>query len=312
MAQYSCVDGVPGDYHLVHLGARAMGGAGLVFAEMTCASPDARITPGCPGLWNDAQRDGWKRIVDFVHANSDAKIAMQLGHAGAKGSTRVPWEGDRPAAARRGNWPLISASPQQYLDGVSDWSRAMTRADMDRVRDDFVRATRCAAEAGFDWLELHCAHGYLLSSFISPLTNQRTDEYGGSLENRLRYPLEVFHAVRAVWPQDLPMSVRISAHDWVEGGITPDDAVEIARDLQGRRRRPDRLLVGPGQQEARSRSTAACSRRRSPTASATRPASRRSRSARSPKPTTSTASSPPAAPTSARWRGRTSPIRRGR
>jgi len=228
MAQYSCVDGLPADYHLVHLGARAMGGAGLVVAEMTCTSADARITPGCPGLWNAAQRDGWKRIVDFVHTNTDAKIAMQLGHAGAKGSTRVAWEGtDRPLDA--GNWPLISASPQQYLDGVSAWSRAMTRADMDRVRDDFVRATRYAAEAGFDWLELHCAHGYLLSSFISPLTNQRTDDYGGSLENRLRYPLEVFAAVREAWPQQLPMSVRISAHDWVEGGITPDDAVLIAK-----------------------------------------------------------------------------------
>ncbi|CAM5797853.1 bifunctional salicylyl-CoA 5-hydroxylase/oxidoreductase [Rhizobacter fulvus] len=228
MAQYSCVDGLPADYHLVHLGARAMGGAGLVVAEMTCTSADARITPGCPGLWNAAQRDGWKRIVGFVHGNSDAKIAIQLGHAGAKGSTRVAWDGiDRPLEA--GNWPLLSASPQQYLDGVSDWSRAMTRADMDRVRDDFVRATQLAAEAGFDWLELHCAHGYLLSSFISPLTNQRTDEFGGSLANRLRYPLEVFAAVRAVWPAQLPMSVRISAHDWVEGGITPDDAVEIAR-----------------------------------------------------------------------------------
>ena len=228
MAQYSCVDGVPGDFHLVHLGARAMGGAGMVVAEMSCPTADARITPGCPGLWNTAQRDAWKRIVDFVHANTDAKIAMQLGHAGAKGSTRVPWEGeDLPLES--GNWPLISASPQQYLDGTSDWSAAMTRADMDRVRDDFVRSTRYAAEAGFDWLELHCAHGYLLSSFISPLTNQRTDAYGGSLANRLRYPLEVFHAVREVWPKDLPISVRISAHDWVEGGITPDDAVEIAR-----------------------------------------------------------------------------------
>ena len=228
MAQYSCVDGIPGDFHLVHLGARALGGAGMVVAEMTCPSPEARITPACPGLWNTAQRDAWKRIVDFVHANSDAKIAMQLGHSGAKGSTCVPWEGeDQPLP--EGNWPLVSASPQQFLDGVSDWSRAMTRADMDRVRDDFVRATRYAAEAGFDWLELHCAHGYLLSSFISPLTNQRTDEYGGSLANRLRYPLEVFHAVREVWPQRLPISVRISAHDWVEGGITPDDAVEIAR-----------------------------------------------------------------------------------
>ncbi len=228
MAQYSCVDGLPADYHLVHLGARAMGGAGMVVAEMTCPSPDARITPGCPGLWNDAQRDGWKRIVDFVHANSDAKIALQLGHAGAKGSTRLAWDGiDQPLDA--GNWPLMSASPQQYLDGVSDWSRAMTRADMDRMRDDFVRSTVLAAEAGFDWLELHCAHGYLLSSFISPLTNQRSDEYGGSLENRLRYPLEVFAAVRAVWPQESPISVRISANDWVEGGITPDDAVAIAR-----------------------------------------------------------------------------------
>jgi anthraniloyl-CoA monooxygenase len=228
MAQYSCVDGLPADYHLVHLGARATGGAGMVVAEMTCPTPDARITPGCPGLWNEAQRDGWKRIVDFVHANSDAKIALQLGHAGAKGSTRVPWEGeDQPLES--GNWPLISASPQQFIDGVSDWSRAMTRADMDRVRDDFVHSTRLAAQAGFDWLELHCAHGYLLSSFISPLTNLRTDEYGGSLANRLRYPLEVFKAVRAVWPEQLPMSVRISAHDWVAGGITPDDAVEIAK-----------------------------------------------------------------------------------
>jgi len=228
MAQYSCVDGVPGDYHLVHLGARATGGAGLVFAEMTCPSPDARITPACPGLWNEDQRDAWKRIVGYVHRHTDAKIGMQLGHAGAKGSTRVPWEGeDQPLAS--GNWPLISASPQRYIDGVSDESRAMNRADMDRVKADFVRATRYAAEAGFDWLELHCAHGYLLSSFISPLTNLRTDEYGGSLQNRLRYPLGVFSAMRAVWPDHLPMSVRISAHDWVEGGITPDDAVEIAK-----------------------------------------------------------------------------------
>jgi len=202
-------------------------------AEMTCVSPDARITPGCPGLWNEAQRDGWHRIVEFVHANSDAKIAIQLGHAGAKGSTRRAWDGidqplDEPESGER-NWPLISASPQQYLDGVSDWSHAMTRADMERVRNDFVTSTRHAAQAGFDWLELHCAHGYLLSSFISPLTNQRTDEYGGTLANRLRYPLEVFEAVREAWPQHLPISVRISAHDWVDGGITPDDAIAIAR-----------------------------------------------------------------------------------
>jgi anthraniloyl-CoA monooxygenase len=228
MAQYSCVEGVPGDYHLVHLGARALGGAGLVFAEMTCPSLDARITPGCPGLWNDEQEEAWRRIVGFVHAHSAAKIAMQLGHAGAKGSTRVAWEGiDVPLG--HDNWPLISASPQQYLDGVSAWSRAMTREDMDRVRDDFVRAARRAAAAHFDWLELHCAHGYLLSSFISPLTNQRTDGYGGALANRLRYPLEVFQALREAWPSRLPMSVRISAHDWVEGGTTADDAVEIAR-----------------------------------------------------------------------------------
>jgi anthraniloyl-CoA monooxygenase len=228
MAQYSCVDGMPADYHLVHLGARAMGGAAMVVAEMTCPTPDARITPGCPGLWSEAQRDGWKRIVDYVHGHTDCKIAMQLGHAGAKGSTCVPWEGeDQPLA--QGNWPLVSASPQQYLDGISAWSRAMNRDDMDRVRDDFVRSTKWTAEAGFDWLELHCAHGYLLSSFISPLTNLRTDAYGGTLENRLRYPLEVFRAMRAAWPEHLPMSVRISAHDWVEGGLTPDDAVEIGR-----------------------------------------------------------------------------------
>ena len=229
MAQYSCVDGLPADYHLVHLGARAMGGAGLVMAEMTCPTPDARITPGCPGLWNEAQRDGWKRIVDHVHAGTDAKIGIQLGHAGPKGSTNAPWDGDgadRPLAS--GNWPLIAPSALPYLDD-GQVPRAMTRAEMDRVRDDFVNSTRLAAEAGFDWLELHCAHGYLLSAFISPLTNRRTDDYGGSLAHRLRWPLEVFAAVREVWPRHLPMSVRISAHDWVEGGITPDDAVEIAR-----------------------------------------------------------------------------------
>lgn len=227
MAMYSAIDGVPRDFHLVHLGSRALGGAGMIVAEMTCVSPDARITPGCPGLWNDEQRDAWKRIVDFVHSGSDAKIAMQIGHAGRKGSTRLAWDGiDLPL--NDGNWPLISASPMPYIDGVSQTPREMTRADMVRVKDDFVQAARRAAEAGFDWLELHCAHGYLLSSFISPLTNQRQDEYGGSLENRLRYPLEVFHAVRDVWPAAKPMSVRISAHDWVEGGITPDDAVAIA------------------------------------------------------------------------------------
>ena len=228
MAQYSAVDGVAGDYHLVHLGARAMGGAGLVFAEMTCVSADARITPACPGMYAPQHTAAWKRIVDFVHASSDAKIALQLGHAGAKGSTRVMWEGiDQPLET--GNWPLVSASRQQYLAGVSQTARAATAEDMDRIEADFVRATAAAAQAGFDWLELHCAHGYLLSSFISPLTNQRTDDYGGSLENRCRYPLRVFRAMRVVWPVDKPISVRISAHDWVEGGITPDDAVQVAR-----------------------------------------------------------------------------------
>ena len=232
MAQYSAVNGIAGDYHLVHLGARAMGGAAMVFAEMIGTSPDARITPGCPGLWSDAQADAWQRIVSWVHANSDAKMAAQIGHSGAKGSTRRAWDGiDQPLGDddTEANWPLLSASPQQYVQGVSQTSHAMTRADMDRVKTDFVAATQRAARAGFDWLELHCAHGYLLSSFISPLTNHRDDDYGGSLDNRLRYPLEVFAAVRATWPDHLPMSVRISAHDWVQGGITPDDAVLIAK-----------------------------------------------------------------------------------
>ena len=227
MAQYSAVDGLPTDHHLVHLGARALGGAALVFTEMTCPTPDARITPACTGLWSDAQTAAWKRIVDFVHGGTSAKIALQLGHAGAKGSTRVPWEGE-DVPLEQGNWPLISASPQQFIDGVSAWSRAMTRDDMLRVTADFAASTRRGIEAGFDWLELHCAHGYLLSAFLSPLTNQRTDEYGGTLENRLRWPLEVFAAMRAVWPEHLPMSVRISAHDWVAGGNTPEDAIAIA------------------------------------------------------------------------------------
>ncbi len=228
MAQYSAVDGVAGDYHLVHLGARAMGGAAMVFAEMTCVSAVGRITPGCPGLYAAEHTTAWRRIVDWVHANSDCKFAMQIGHAGAKASTRVAWDGiDQPLPSD--NWPLLSASPQQYLEGVSQVSRAMTRSDMDAVTAQFVASARAAAEIGVDWLELHCAHGYLLSSFISPLTNQRDDANGGSLENRLRFPLEVFAAVRAVWPAERPMSVRISAHDWVEDGTTPADAVEIAK-----------------------------------------------------------------------------------
>ncbi|MFO1319245.1 MAG: bifunctional salicylyl-CoA 5-hydroxylase/oxidoreductase [Burkholderiales bacterium] len=230
MAQYSCVDGVPGEFHLVHLGARALGGAGLVFAEMTCPSPDARITPGCPGLWNDEQRDAWRRIVEFVHRESGAKIAMQLGHAGPKGSTQVGWEQmDEPLP--RGNWPLIAPSPIAY-GPRNAVPRAMTRDDMDRVKSEFVEAARRAIVAGFDWLELHCAHGYLLSAFLSPLTNTREDAYGGSIENRCRYPIEVFEALRLVWPTRKPMSVRISAHDWAPGGNTPDDAVTIAARFQ--------------------------------------------------------------------------------
>ena len=228
MAQYSSEDGLADDYHLVHLGARAMGGAGMVFTEMTCVSADARITPGCPGLYKPEHTVGWKRIVDFVHSNSDAKIAVQIGHAGAKGATKLAWDGiDKPVETD--SWPLISASPEQYLAGVSQTSREMTRGDMDRVKQDFINSTKAAEVAGFDWLELHAAHGYLLSSFISPITNRRSDEYGGSLENRMKYPLEIFTAVREVWPVGKPISVRISAHDWTEGGITPQDAVEIAK-----------------------------------------------------------------------------------
>ncbi len=228
MATYSSVDGVPQDFHLVHLGARALGGAALVFVEMTAPCPEGRITPGCTGLWNDAQRLAFKRIVDFVHASGEgAKIGMQLGHSGPKGSTQVGWaEPDEPLP--EGNWPLIAASSVAY-GPTNQLPQAMTREDMDRIAAQFVQSTRYAMAAGFDWLELHCAHGYLLSSFITPLTNQRSDEYGGSLENRCRYPLEVFAAMREVWPAHLPMSVRISAHDWVPGGNTADDAVEIAR-----------------------------------------------------------------------------------
>ncbi|MFN7026112.1 MAG: bifunctional salicylyl-CoA 5-hydroxylase/oxidoreductase [Pseudorhizobium sp.] len=227
MAMYSATDGLIDDFHLVHLGARALGGAGLIFGEMTCVSPDARITPGCLGLWNEEQAAGWKRFVDFTHSNSTAKVGIQLGHAGRKGATKLAWEGmDQPL--EEGAWPLISASALPYLKH-GQLPKPMDRADMDRVRADFMRATELAASAGADWLELHCAHGYLLSSFLSPLTNQRSDEYGGSHENRARYPLEVFRAIRAVWPADKPISVRLSCHDWFEGGNTPEDATIFAR-----------------------------------------------------------------------------------
>jgi anthraniloyl-CoA monooxygenase len=227
MATYSAVDGVPQDFLLVHLGARALGGAAMVCVEMTSPTPEGRITPGCTGLYNDTQQAAFKRIVDFVHTQSSAKIAMQLGHSGAKGSTRVGWEGtDEPLES--GNWPLLSASAVAYGE-QNQLPAAMTREQMDDMRERFVDSTRRAAECGFDWLELHCAHGYLLSAFISPLTNLRTDEYGGGIEARCRYPLEVFRAMRAAWPEDKPMSVRISAHDWAPGGNTDADAVIVAR-----------------------------------------------------------------------------------
>ena len=227
MDMYSAVDGVPGDFHLVHLGSRAMGGAGLVMTEMVCVSPEARITPGCSGLWTDQQREAWTRVVDFVHERSTARIGLQLGHSGRKGSTRLIWDGmDDPLP--EGNWPLAAPSALPYGPG-SATPREATRADLDRVVADFVAAARRGAEAGFDLLELHCAHGYLLSSFLSPLANHRTDEYGGSLENRLRFPLEVFDAVRAAWPAERPMIVRISATDWAPDGNTEQDAVELAR-----------------------------------------------------------------------------------
>ena len=227
MCMYSAENGVPGEWHLVHYGARAVGGAGLVYTEMTDVSPEARITPGCAGMWNDEQEAAWTRIVDFCRAHSRAKLCMQLGHAGRKGATRVPWEGmDEPLA--EGAWPIVSASPVPYLPH-SQTPREMTRPDMDAVIADFVAATERAARAGFDMVELHCAHGYLLASFISPLTNRRTDRYGGALANRLRFPLEVFEAMRAVWPEERPMAVRISAVDWAPGGLTDAEAVEVAR-----------------------------------------------------------------------------------
>jgi anthraniloyl-CoA monooxygenase len=227
MCMYSAEEGMPTDFHLVHYGARAMGGAGLVFTEMVCVGKDARITPGCAGIWTDAQEAQWKRIVDFVHGHSAAKICLQLGHAGRKGASKLMWEGmDRPLS--EGAWDIVSASPLPYFPD-SQVPTELDRAGMDCIKQEFVDATIRGDRAGFDMLEMHTAHGYLLASFLSPLTNSRTDEYGGSLENRLRFPLEVFHAMRAAWPKHKPMSVRISATDWAEGGNTGDDAVAIAR-----------------------------------------------------------------------------------
>jgi anthraniloyl-CoA monooxygenase len=227
MDMYCAQDGVPGQFHLVHLGARALGGAGLVMTEMTCVSREGRITPGCPGLWNDEQRDAWRRITEFVHGNSTAKIGLQLGHSGRKGSTKLMWEGmDEPLP--EGNWEVIGPSALRYGDGCH-LPREATRADLDKVVSDFVAAARRGVAAGFDLIEIHAAHGYLLSSFLSPISNRRTDEYGGPVAHRLRFPLEVFDAVRAVVPPSIPVTVRISATDWAPDGNTEDDAVEIAR-----------------------------------------------------------------------------------
>jgi anthraniloyl-CoA monooxygenase len=227
MAMYSAEEGVPTDFHFVHFGARAMGGPGLIFTEMTCVTADGRITPGCAGLWTDEQAAAWASIVRFVHANSEAKVALQLGHAGPKGSTKPGWDGsDDPLD--EGAWPLIAPSAVAWSER-HQLPRVMSRDDMVAVRDAFVRATRLGERAKFDMLELHAAHGYLLAAFVSPILNRRSDDYGGSLENRLRFPLEVFAAMRAAWPEPKPMSVRISATDWIEGGTTPADSVRIAR-----------------------------------------------------------------------------------
>ncbi|MDN5858473.1 MAG: bifunctional salicylyl-CoA 5-hydroxylase/oxidoreductase, partial [Pseudonocardia sp.] len=228
MDMYSAIDGVPTDFHLVHLGGKALGGAGLVMTEMVCVSPEGRITPGCTGLWTDEQGAAWRRVTDFVHASSPAKIGLQLGHCGPKGSTKLMWEGiDEPLEA--GNWPVVAPSARPYREGVNQVPTALDRAGMDAVVAEFAAAARRGAAAGFDLLELHCAHGYLLSAFLSPVTNRRTDAYGGPIANRLRFPLEVFTAMREVWPPSRPMTVRISATDWVSGGITSEDTLEVAR-----------------------------------------------------------------------------------
>ena len=230
MDMYVAEDGRPGDFHLVHLGGKALGGAGLVMTEMVCVSADGRITPGCTGIYTDEQAGQWRRITEFVHLQAQAKIGIQLGHSGRKGSTRLMWEGmDQPLPA--GNWPVAGPSPLPYLPGVSQVPHELTAAELGVIRQQFADAAARADQAGFDLLELHCAHGYLLSSFISPLTNQRRDEYGGSLAGRLRYPVEVLRTIRAVWPAGKPVSVRISATDWLDGGITAEDSVEIARAL---------------------------------------------------------------------------------
>ena len=249
MDMYSAVDGTVGDFHLVHLGSRAQGGAGLVFTEMSCVSPEGRITPGCAGVYRREHSDAYRRIVDFVHEHSEARIALQIGHSGPKGSTRLMWEG-MDQSLESGNWPVMGPSEKTYRRG-GQVPRPMTRADMDEVTEQFRRAARLGLEAGFDWLELHCAHGYLLSSFISPLSNRRRDEYGGPLRRRLRFPLEVLEAVREIWPYERPLSVRISATDWVKSGITGEDSVEIARAMTAAG--ADIIHVSAGQTTTRAR-----------------------------------------------------------
>ena len=252
MAIYSAVDGTPGDFHLVHYGERALGGAGLLFTEMTCVSPGGRISPGCPGMWSQDHVAAWKRIVDFAHAHGKAKVCLQLGHSGAKGSTKLGWEGN-DVPLDEGNWPLIAASDIAWSP-ANQVPTPMNRAEMDRVRDQFVASTRMAEQAGFDMVELHAAHGYLLSGFLTPLHNKRDDDYGGSLDNRLRFPLEVFAAMRAVWPSDKPMSVRISANDWAgDAGVTPDEAVLIGEAFA--REGADLIDVSAGQTWAEAKPT---------------------------------------------------------
>jgi anthraniloyl-CoA monooxygenase len=231
MDMYSATDGMPNDFHLVHLGSKALGGAGLVMTEMVCVSAAGRITPGCTGIWTDEQAAVWQRVAAFVHGHSNAKIGMQLGHSGRKGSTKLMWLGiDQPLDS--GNWDVVGPSPLPYQHGINQIPREITRAEMTEIREQFVAAAGRADAAGFDLIEIHCAHGYLLSSFISPLTNQRHDEYGGELAARMRYPLEVIAAVRDAWPAQKPLTVRISATDWADGGIGAEDAVQIARMLK--------------------------------------------------------------------------------
>jgi anthraniloyl-CoA monooxygenase len=249
MAQYMCEDGEPGDWHATHLGMHALGGAGLVVAEMTCVSPEARITPGCPGLWNDAQTAAWRRITDAVHAHTPASIGVQIGHAGRKGSTRPLWEGfSKPLAD--GNWPLLAPSPIPWSP-ANQVPREATADDIAAVASQHGAAARRAVAAGFDLIELHFAHGYLASSFLSPLSNCRRDGFGGSLENRLRFPLMILRAVRAAVPDDMPVTARLSCCDWIEGGFTPEDAVQAAIAL--RDAGCDMIVASSGQTDPQSR-----------------------------------------------------------